>query len=134
MSHNARYTPFELVFGKKCSTPHVLRSEEIQPIYNITNFALELKYRLQTAHKVAQQLINSSKLRAKNIFDRQIKPLNLKIDDKIIVIDETRHEHDAVYTGPYKVVDIIGENVEILDINKNKTKIVHKNNVRKYMK
>lgn len=134
ISYDAKYTPFELVFGRKCPTPNILHSEKIDPIYNIDNYALETRYKLQTAQKIAHDLINKSKYRAKLNADKRSNPINVNIDDKVILIDETRGKHDPLYTGPYKIIEIIGENVKILDINKNKNKLVHKNNIRKYMK
>lgn len=77
-SYHGKYTPFELVFGKKREKPHVLNSNRIDPIYNIDDYSLDLKYKLQQANKMASELIEHSKSKAKNVFDKQIRQLNIK--------------------------------------------------------
>lgn len=128
-----QYTPFELTFGKKLQDIEILNQGKITPIYNIDNLAKEIKYRLQHAHKRATELIEKSKLRNKNNYDKNSKPIELKIGDKVILLDETRHKLQPIYKGPFLVHKIEDYNIEILDVNTSKTKIVHKDNIRKYM-
>lgn len=131
---NFEYTPFELTFGKPTRQIDILKQNNIDPIYNVDNLAKEIKYRLQHAHKRAADLIQKAKERNKSVYDRKIKPMNLKPNDKIVLVDYTRGKFDPVYRGPYLVLDILtNNNVTIRDVNSNKIKTVHKDNVRKYV-
>lgn len=51
-----------------------------------------------------------------------------------MLIDFTRNKIDPIYRGPYIVTKIEDRNIEVKDVNTNKVKTVHKDNVRKYMK
>lgn len=129
---NTKYSPYELVFGKKPNNIPFLEENTIDPIYNLDNYALETKYKLQNAQKLASHLLNKMKQTNKNTFDKNIRPINLNINDQIVVINETGHKHESIYKGPYTVTKIMDPNIEILDKLTNKSKILHKNNIRKY--
>lgn len=45
-TNGANYSPFELVFGRQVKLPNDIGGP-IQPLYNIDDYAKELKYRLQ---------------------------------------------------------------------------------------
>lgn len=128
-----KYTPFELMFGRQPNNLKILNNAIIDPLYNHDNYALEFKHRLQTAFKNANQLIIEAKNRNKQIFDKNCNPSNIKIGDKIVTIREQRTKLDPLYNGPFQVIKILHPNIEILDINTGKTKIIHKNNCRKYI-
>lgn len=130
---NNQYSPFELTFGKTPEIFELINTQNIDPIYNIDNYAKEIKFKLQTAHRQAVQLIEKSKLKNKAIYDQKSKPIDLKVNDKIILVNENRNKHESLYKGPFIITKIIESNIEILDINSKKTQIVHKNNVRKYL-
>lgn len=97
------YTPFELVFGRKRYLSE--SSTKLDPIYNIENYYLELKYRLQHAHKVAVELINKSKNNIKIQHDKHARPLQVQVGDKVLLCNN-RHKHDAMYSGPYIMIDV----------------------------
>ena len=132
-SLNLKFTPYELVFGKIPNDLNIFMNNKIDPLYNVDNYAKELKYRLQIAHTIAKELINISKEKSKKHYDKRVKPIELKIGDKILVTNEEGHKHEKLYLGPYTITKIIDNNVEILDENKIKTTIVHKNRVKKYI-
>lgn len=133
-SFNLKYSPFELVFGKINNPPDILKNNIIDPVYNFDSVATQFKFNMQLAHKHAKLFLNNSKIRTKQYYDKQANPLNLKINDTVLVTDETRTKFNPLYKGPFKVVNIDSHNVTIFDPNTKKTKVVHKNNVRKYLK
>lgn len=130
-SYFHKYTPFELVFGKKCNLPEF--DNKIDPVYNIDNYVAELKYKLQHASKAAREMIIKHKNDNKKCHDKNARPLELQINDKVVLCENNRHKHEAIYSGPYIVEEIFDENVKISNPSTKKDKIVHKNNVRKYM-
>lgn len=133
-SFNHRYSPFELVFGRIPNPPTFLSQTKIDPVYNFDSLAIQLKYKLQLAHKHAKVFLENSKIRNKINYDKSINPINLNINDKVLIVDETRNKHDPIYKGPYLIQQIDNCNVTILNPLNQKTKLVHKNNIRKYIK
>lgn len=129
-----KYTPYELVFGRKANTFEILRRNEIEPLYNVDNYAKELKYRLQIANSIANGLIQMSKIKSKQIYDKDSNKINLEIGDYVIVTNEDKHKLQNIYSGPYQVTKLIDKNVEIKNIDDNKLYTVHKNRVKKYTK
>lgn len=127
------FTPYELVFGKKCSLPSNL-SKDLEPLYNFENYPCELKYRLQLSQKEARNNLLNSKVSRKIRYDQNINPITYKENDLILVKNEIpSNKLDNVYTGPYIVVKDIPPNVEI--INKyGKKDIIHKNRTKPYYK
>jgi Retroviral aspartyl protease./Reverse transcriptase (RNA-dependent DNA polymerase)./Integrase core domain. len=125
------YTPFELVFGKRPTTPEFI-SSPITPIYNIDNFAKELKHRLQVAHSRVQEYLQKDKVLRKTFYDGKASPANLNINDKVLVRDEARHKLDPVYKGPLVITRIDGVNASIRDPVTRKTTTVHKNRLVLY--
>lgn len=57
LSLDFKYTPYELIFGRNPYLLEVFESDNVDPPYNIDNFAKELKYKLQTAHLMANKVI-----------------------------------------------------------------------------
>lgn len=126
-----KYSPYELIFGK---TPRefneILKRNRIEPIYNIDNYLLELKYKLQIANDQARQFVMKNKEISKQYYDRKLNIINLKIGDKIKIIREPRNKHKQLYDGPFLVHKIDNEN--IIYLNNNKELTIHKNRVLKY--
>lgn len=127
-----KFTPYELVFNKHPGLPCQLLDNGVDPIYNVENFAKEAKYRLQKAHEQAKRLIEKAKMRNKEFFDRTSRPLNINVNDKILVEKEPYNKFKQIYSGPFIVKSIAEPNVLILDPLTNKTKLIHKNRLRKF--
>lgn len=87
-SFNDKYSPYELVYGKKPLFPKDFNTANVDPIYNIDNFAKIAKYRLQRANKIAGQILEKMKLRNKNLFDKKAKPSDLRVNDKVLTVVE----------------------------------------------
>lgn len=131
--HSAtKYAPFELVFGKNNDIPQNIYRDRLTPIYNEEDYARELKNRLKIAHEDAKnnQIIN--KVKRKTFYDRTLETRisNIQSGDFVLIKDETNGKLNAIYKGPYEVIEVENENCIIL---KNEKKIkVHLNNIKKY--
>lgn len=132
-SLNLKYTPYELVFGKSPRLLDILKDRTIDPLYNIENYAKELKYRLQIAHNIAHNLLEIKKTTNKKFYDKNLNLGNFAINDKVLITNEDRHKLDSVYKGPYIVTNILDKNLELLDVKNNNISTVHKNRARKYI-
>lgn len=120
-SFNFIYTPFELVFSKKPVNINCLSNNNIDPVYNIENFAKEANYRLQLALSHAKKLLEKSKEHNKIMYDKKIKPLNINIGDKVTLGDFTRNKLlDPMYKGPFIITEDKGFNVVLRNETNNK--------------
>ncbi|KAJ8708942.1 hypothetical protein PYW07_013546 [Mythimna separata] len=126
-----KFTPFELVFGKRCNLPSNLNSNKIDPLYNFDNYPLELKYRIQTSEKEARDNLIASKVNRKIRYDRNINPVTYKPNDLILVKNETGNKLQSIYSGPYNVIRECSPNVKIM--KNNKPYLVHKNRTKMYL-
>lgn len=127
-----KYTPYELVFGKRARTLDFLARNCIDPVYNIDSFAKEAKYRLQLAHRHARALLDESKKVVKEWYDRTARELRLTPGDRVLMVKEDRNKREPVYDGPFEVIRVEGVNVVMKGVT-GKEKTVHKNRVRKYL-
>lgn len=92
--------PYEL-FGK------------VDPVYNIENYAKEVRFILQKSHIRASEILRQYKTKMKETYDRQTRPIDVKVGDRIKIRDETGHKLDPIYEGPVEIKAIDRENVEI---------------------
>ena len=126
-----KYTPYELVFGKKCKIPSNL-VKEIEPMYNFDDYSKELKFRLQKAHQDAHCNLVASKLKRKDKYDKNANPIVYKKGDLILVQNETGDKLSVVYNGPFEVLEEETPNVKAIKnsrqvtVHKNRTKLYHK--------
>lgn len=131
-SFDEKFTPFELIFGKKAYLPEQLKNK-IEPIYNIDDYSKEFKFRIQKTHEIAKKLLAKYKENMKTNFDKTAKPLLLGKNDEILIRKEPYDKFKPIYDGPFKTIEIKEPNVIYLD-NNNKVKEIHKNRVIKVKK
>lgn len=126
-----KYTPYELVFGKTCNLPSNLTNDVVEPLYNPDNYVLELKYRLQLAHKEVRNNLILRKTQRKLVYDRKCNPISYKPGDLILIKNETGTKLNKLYKGPYTV---LSDNEPNVIINKDdKLETVHKNRTKRYV-
>lgn len=128
---NNNYSPYELVFGKSPRDMNNILTGDIEPVYNIENYANELKFKLQLAHKQAQDFMTKNKEISKKYYDRKINSLQISIGDKIKIEKEPRNKHKPIFDGPYTVSEINDTNITYID-NLNKKQTIHKNRAAIY--
>lgn len=125
-----KYTPFELVFGRKCHIPSNL-THRVEPINNFDSYPLELKYRLQRANEDARTNLIQSKIKRKEKYDRTKNPITYSKGDKVLLKNETGNKLSSpCFVGPYLVIEDVAPNVKLL-VN-NKEVLVHKNRTKPY--
>lgn len=131
MAHN--YCPYELVYSKTPNLPKELSiKNNIDPIYNIDNYAIESRYRLEMAYKRARIMLENHKRKNKEYYDRKVLDKEIIINDKVLLRNETGHKLDNRYLGPYIVVGIEEPNNIIIKDDKNKTQKVHKDRLKTF--
>lgn len=83
-----KYSPYELVFNKNPILPIDWLNGQVDPIYNFDDFVYEAKFRLQNAHQDANNLLKKLKMRNKEYYDSNAKPLNLNVHDTVKLVVE----------------------------------------------
>jgi hypothetical protein len=124
------YAPFELIFGKLPFLPTDLVDSKIDPIYNIENYAKEMKFRLQEASKRAKKFIIEAKEKSKIYFDKTTNESNFEINDEVILESENRRKLDPIYKGPFIVIQVDKPNSVIKCKTSGKIQTVHNNRLK----
>lgn len=124
-----KYTPFELVFAKKCTLPEEL-THSVSPVYDFENYSKIAKYTLQIAHKEVNSAIENRKIQIKSTYDKKANPVELKINDQILIRNEPYNKFKNVYKGPFRVKRLDDTNVTV-DIN-DKEVTIHRNRTIKF--
>ena len=114
--HN--YTPFELLFGRRCTDFKFLANEKITPLYNYDSYNNELRYRLQVTHSKVLQEIIKSKANRTTRMNRNIINSPINIGDLVFLKSENNHKLDQVHSGPFKIISFTDSNATIQKGNK----------------
>lgn len=126
---DTEYSPFELIFGKLPSLPGD-QITNCDRVYNLDNYANELKIRLKNSLENARKLIEIVKDRRMLDSHNNANKIKLEVGDWVLVRLESRKKNESPYHGPYEIVDIDDLNVYIKI--KNNIKAYHKNLLKKY--
>lgn len=94
------YTLFKLIFGHQPILPKKLMNPKtIDPNYNIEQYHLELKQKLQVARLKSKHLLETHKIKQNQNQAIQAKPIEVKLNDKVLITNENRHKLEPVYKG-----------------------------------
>ena len=124
------YSPYELIFGKVANLPDEISNRNDNIIYNIDDYAKEVKFRLIKANETAEKLLTNAKKIRKESYDKNSNPIEIKIGDLVYLSNENRKKLDPPYKGPFEVIELKGVNTKIRVGNNER--IVHKNRLKKY--
>lgn len=96
-----QYTPFELIFGHQAVLPqNLIDPKAIEPIYNLDQYQFELKQKLQAARIKTKYLIEKEKNKRTQKQGMNSNPIEIQVNDKVMITNENRNKLDAVYKGP----------------------------------
>lgn len=127
-------TPFELLFGRLCTLPsNLTRHDEVDPIYNIDDYASILKFQLQTSQKEARESLLKIKANRISKCNKSIETKKFTKGQLVLVKKETGSKLEAKYEGPYEILDDLGSNVKISIKNNKGMDIVHKDRIREFL-
>jgi RNase H-like domain found in reverse transcriptase/Reverse transcriptase (RNA-dependent DNA polymerase)/Integrase zinc binding domain/Integrase core domain len=126
------YTPYELLFGKKCNLYTELSSklQTLKPVYNFESYVSQLKIKMKKAHEEANERQRKLKEKRKEKWDENIIEKKISEGDLVLVRGEANHKLDRVFEGPFKVIKTEFPNA-ILDV-KNRHVPIHVNRIKKY--
>ncbi|PNF31840.1 hypothetical protein B7P43_G08901 [Cryptotermes secundus] len=127
-----QYSPYELLFGRKCNLPGELE-QKIQPLYNYDDIVKVIRHRLQESHHIAQR--NLMKFKEHQHVKTQSKEVSkdIKLNDLILVKKEQRkHKLEPIWEGPYEVKELKYPNLVIQRVGKRKREKVHMNQIKMF--
>lgn len=111
-----KYTPFELVYGRLSNVPTSVSGLDVAtPVYNLDDFAQELRYRLQWAQASAKQNLEKSKQVYKRNYDsgHKVAERDFKPQDFVLLRKEENSKLEPLYEGPFRIVSVNPPNIEI---------------------
>ena len=122
-----RYTPYEIVFGRKANLPGQLQ-QKTAPNDDIVH---DVKQKLQICHELARANLMKSKQRR---VAQQASKVNMPIfnkGDKALLHNEKAGKLDSLWAGPYTIyeIDPNGSTV-IIELSKKKKMKVHVNRLK----
>jgi len=125
------YTPFELIYGRECKLPTNITTK-IDPVYNYEDYIINLKNKLQTAHRDTREELLKRKQQRKEYYDQYhgTKITEYETGDLVMLKNEQRKKLDPIYTGPYEV--IADEKINCRIKVNNKEVRVHKNRIKPF--
>lgn len=129
---STEYQPYELVFGRQVSIPSAL-SKPPKPQYKYDDYQFELKRKIQETQDIVKNRLISNKEKSEERYDEQSYTVPLKGGDKVYL--ETKASHNKItpkWTGPFKILEILLNNVNIAIKQKGKRKLVHRNLLKRY--
>ena len=112
------YTPYEVLFGRKCNIPGILQ-KEVQALYNYDDIVHVIKRQIQEASELARSKLVNFKTK-QNEKDKKIGQC-FQIKDLVWLQKENRTKLDPYWEGPYEVQEIEYPNVKIQKIGKENT-------------
>lgn len=126
------YQPFELVFGRQVTIPSTL-SKPTEPQYNYDDYQFELKRKIQETQEIAKHRLINNKEKAKERYDEKVHSVPLEVGDKVYLENKaSRNKLTPKWTGPFEILEIAPNNVNIVLMHKGKRKTVHRNLLKRH--
>lgn len=130
LTHASDYTPFELMYNRKCPLPGDI-IQDSDPLYNPDDFVKLTRFRFQKSLEIVRRHIEANKQKEKEKLDRRLRDIDLVEGDLVLVRNETGTKIQGLFKGPYKVIEIQYPNLNLID-DRNKQFKVHLDRVRKF--
>ena len=109
-----KFTPYELIFGRRARFPSSLPSAEQLQTYG--SYVAELVTHLDDVRDIARQNLVRAKERSKEIYDRRLNERHFQVGDLVYVLREPwKNKLDSHYVGPYPIVEILEKNNVLLE-------------------
>ena len=121
------YCPYELVFGRIPNNVEMFNTDnDIAPLYNVDDYSKEVRFRLEIAYRRVRQMIDRAKFKQKEFYDEKSRGMKLEKGDLVLIRNEAGHKLESKYLGPFKVIDLRLNGNVIIEDNKKKKQLVHR--------
>lgn len=125
-----KFTPFKILFGHEAEIPSAITNTN-PPAYTYGNYAEDLIIKLNEIYRIASENIDSSKATAEQSYDRNTKPIQFHVGDKVLHKIPKRSALDPLWSGPHTVTNVNSPENTTIFINRRKRR-VHNNNLKLY--
>lgn len=134
---STKYTPYELLFGRKPIVPSSIANErEIKTFYSYDDYVMQLRHNLQTAFQLAKRNLEQTKEQRKERYDRTAQNKTFDVGEEVQLLNETARQGRSKkfgpqWLGPYHVLEKIGDVNYKIKMGRT-TKVVHGNKLKSY--
>ena len=105
---------------------------DIAPLYNVDDYSKEVRFRLEIAYRRVRQMIDRAKFKQKEFYDEKSRGMKLEKGDLVLIRNEAGHKLESKYLGPFKVIDLRLNGNVIIEDNKKKKQLVHRDRLKIY--
>jgi hypothetical protein len=129
-----KFTPYELLFGRKANIPGTLQQKP-QPLYNYESLVHDIKQKFQVAWQQAKERLQVNKIKQCEKVNKTRKCKQYEVGDLVLIYNEQRKKLDPLWKGPYEIKEIKGTNVTLIKIGTTGKKQVeiHVNRTKPYV-
>ena len=90
-----KFSPYELLFGRKCNIPGILQTTP-QPLYNYDDIVQDVKFKMQNSHQIARERL--IKFKEKQQEKTKANSVKFNVNDLVILKVEAKHKLEAVFS------------------------------------
>ena len=100
-----KYTPYEIVFGRKVNLPGQLQ-QRTAPLYNYDDIVHDVKQKLQICHEIARANLMKSKQRRVAQQSSKVNMLIFNKGDKVLLRNEKAGKLYSLWAGPCTIYEV----------------------------
>lgn len=130
-----KYTPYELLFGKKANLPGTLQ-KPVKVTYCYDDYVINIKQKFRKTWEEARENLKDSKRKTVEVSQQKnkVNPV-YRVGDYVTVRKEQRRKLDPLFVGPYEIKEIKGTNVTLVKVGTNGRKTIktHVNRTQPYV-
>lgn len=99
---STKYSPFELMYGRKANLPVVL-TNAVDPINNYDDYVAALKFKFQHTATRARENMTLAKEMNKKAYDKGTPERSFEPGDLVLFRNNSDDKREALFVGPYEV-------------------------------
>ena len=131
------FSPFEILYGREVRGPLDILKEEWEASErsneSVVSHILRIRERMEMVQELVQENVKEAQKRQKKWYDRAAREVELKANDKVLVLLPTStNKLLAQWRGPFTVVQKTGKVNYLIRTTRNKTKTYHVNMLKKW--
>jgi hypothetical protein len=132
-----KYTPFEIMFGRKVTIPSTFQSKPLTHFSNYDDYLEKLKQNMRYSFDKIKENIEIEKEQRKKTYDRNANEKSFNIGDEILMLNEnySLRNKQSRWQGPWLVIEKINDHnykIKCKEGRKWVEKIIHADKLKKY--
>lgn len=127
---STKFTPFELMFGRKANLPNVLKREPT-PIYNYDDYVASLKFKMQKSATMAKENMIRAKEMNKKYYDQKAEFRSFNVGEWVAIRNPSSDKFAEEFQGPYRIERKVSDSTYIVKI-RNRLRSVNIKRIRPF--